>query len=303
MQIIKELSMNKNIPSYLVERNNTILYLIFVMFFSLAFVNIFRPFKGAWYNTHDVAKYQLFFASVIIVLGGIFIMSLSRFLMSVVHHKHPLTYIQYGAWLILEMTVIAMVYSLISHYALTDSRPFALIFGRAIVNVPLILLIPGTIGYLYFGIKERDIVISSLSNPNLDTASNVDYQQGRSLKKDFTNDIINFIDEKGDLKLSVKTYYIYFLEASDNYVYIYYMNKDEITRFLLRSSMKKQENHLIKYGFVRCHRSYIVNFAKVVLMRKDKDGPYLDLGQKSIKEIPVSKTYLEQVTNHFSYES
>ena len=46
---------------------------------------------------------------------------------------------------------------------------------------------------------------------------------------------------------------------------------------MLRSSMKKQEKLLESHGFVRCHRSFIVNFAKVALLRKDKDGPYLDL--------------------------
>lgn len=291
--------MNKNIPYYLIERNNTILYLIFVMFFSIAFVNIFTPFHGAWYNTQDLSHYQLFFFSVLIVLGGIFIMALSRFLMSIVHHHHPLTFIQYAAWLVLEMTVIAMAYSLISSYALHDGRPFALIFGRAIVNVPLILLIPATIAILYFSLKDRENTIVQLSQKN-----NPDIP---SIKEDKeatpANDIINFVDDRGELKFSVKSDYVYYLEASDNYVYVYYLNKEAIDRFLLRTSMKKQENELKKFGFVRCHRSFIVNFSKVVLMRKDKDGPYLDLGQKSIKEIPVSKSYLDQVTNHFSIES
>ena len=91
------------------------------------------------------------------------------------------------------------------------------------------------------------------------------------------------------------------MEAFDNYVNIYYQTTDEVTRFMLRSSMKKQEKLLEPHGFVRCHRSFIVNFAKVVLLRKDKDGPYLDLGNKDIREIPVSKTYLDAVASHFTY--
>jgi len=290
--------MNKNIKDYLIERNNTILYLIFVMFFSIAFVNVFRPFKGAWYNTQDLSQYQLFFFSVLIVVGGIFIMALSRFLMSIVHSRHPLTLIQYASWLVLEMTVIAMVYSLISSYSLHDGRPFALIFGRAIVNVPLILLIPATIAILYFSLKDRENTIAKLME-----AMNSGITTDVAKESTPANDIINFIDDRGELKLSVKSDYVYYLEASDNYVYVYFLNKDNIDRFLLRSSMKKQENELVKFGFVRCHRSFIVNFSKVVLMRKDKDGPYLDLGHKSIKEIPVSKSYLDQVTNHFSIEA
>ena len=54
---------------------------------------------------------------------------------------------------------------------------------------------------------------------------------------------------------------------------------------------------------IRCHRSYLVNFANILLLRKDKDGPYLDFGETGLQQIPISKTYLDAVTAYFIQNS
>lgn len=289
------MNIEKKVPDYLINRNNTILYLIFVMFFSILFVNVFTPFQGAWYNVGDFPRSQLFFFSVIIVLGGVVVMTISRLLLGLINRKMPITVIHFSAWLVIEMFVIAVLYAVICRLGLQDKRSFYLIFLRAMVYVPLILVIPTVISYLFFSLRERDRLISNLS-----TMNNVKFVEAKEGKSAESSEIINFIDEKNELKLSVRADYIYYVEASDNYVYIYYDDKGAIVRFLLRSSMKRQEEQLKPVGFVRCHRSFIVNFSKVVLMRKDKDGPYLDLGHKGIRQIPVSKTYLNQITDLFT---
>ena len=115
--------------------------------------------------------------------------------------------------------------------------------------------------------------------------------------------IINFFDDKEELQLSLRLDYIYYIESAENYVHIYYKNKENIERFTLRSSLKKQQEKLEKNGFIRCHRSYLVNFANILLLRKDKDGPYLDFGEVGLQQIPISKTYLDAVTAYFIQNS
>lgn len=294
---------NKYMPDYLIDRNNVISYLIFVAFFSIIFINIFTPFQGAWYNTENASRYDLFLFTVFLVLGGVVVLGLSRWLMSFIHRKYGITIVQYFSWIVLEVVLIATCYTCGCYFSPKDTRPFSEIFTRAVLYVPLIMLIPTIITYLYLGIKERDKTIDSLLALKNDTPDDLIESNagGKSTESIESVDIINFFDEKKELKLSVKTEYIYYVEAFDNYVQIYYSTKDEIARFTLRSSMKKQEELLTPHGFVRCHRSYIVNFAKVTLLRKDKDGPYLELGNKDIPEIPVSKTYLDKVTSHLTY--
>ena len=118
-----------------------------------------------------------------------------------------------------------------------------------------------------------------------------------------TSKIVNFFDEKQELQLSLRLDHIYYIESAENYVHIYYRNKESVERFTLRSSLKKQQEKLEKHGFIRCHRSYLVNFANILLLRKDKDGPYLDFGQAGLQQIPISKTYLDAVTAYFIQNS
>jgi len=50
---------------------------------------------------------------------------------------------------------------------------------------------------------------------------------------------------------------------------------------------------------VRCHRSYVVNINKVKVLRKDKEGLFLDLDYLDLPDLPISKTYSEQVVKLF----
>lgn len=316
--------MDKKIPDYYLSKNNITFFLIFLFLFSLIFVNVFTPFQGAWYNISSYTRLQLFSDTLIIVTGGLLVLLISRVIMKQFHKRHPLTFLRYWIWQIVEVILIAFLYTFINRYIVGDNRDFSEIFVRSIIYVPLIMVIPVVISILYFGIKDREEQLSALNDfvsddlvldnhitqPKRETTNNnteptynsTDIQEliNESTTK---NKIINFFDEKDELQISLKNENIYYLETSENYIHIYYKNKDSVERYTLRSSMKKQSEKLEKYGFIRCHRSYLVNFQNIVMMRKDKDGPYLDFGVVGIAPIPVSKTYLESVTQYFIQNS
>ena len=111
--------------------------------------------------------------------------------------------------------------------------------------------------------------------------------------------MIHFNDDKGTLRLSIKFHNLYYIESSDNYVNIYYENKGKIARFLLRRSLKSIEESYAYYPLVRCHRSYVVNINKVKVLRKDKEGIFLDLDYLDLPDLPISKTYSGQVIKLF----
>ena len=112
--------------------------------------------------------------------------------------------------------------------------------------------------------------------------------------------MIPFYDEKSVLKFSVKKENLLYIESTENYVSICYLNKGKISKYLLRDTMKKMEENFAGSVIVRCHRSYMVNFDKVKVIRKEKDGLRLELDDPSIIDIPVSKTYVENVMQTFS---
>jgi DNA-binding LytR/AlgR family response regulator len=105
------------------------------------------------------------------------------------------------------------------------------------------------------------------------------------------------------LRFSVKMENLLYLEASDNYVSIYYLNKEKVSRFMLRNTLKTLEEDLKGTEMVRCHRSYMVNYEKVKIIRREKDGVRLELDLPSAIDLPVTKTYMENVMKAFSHFS
>ena len=340
MPIILKLMLNKPIPDYYTTKDNIFLYLIFVFFFSLGFVNVFTPFQGAWYNIQHFTRAQLFTDTLVIVAGGTLILALSRFVIFHVHKRKPLTYLQYFTWMIVEVFFISLLYAIIVRFAVGDARDFSEIFTRAVIYVPTILVIPTVITHLYISSRYKDEKIEQLESQQNQTvpSSTAPQEDGISFTNEFSGEdfildnhltasndgqptvnqavaderadavtepaptpsrIINFFDDKDELQLSLRIDHIYFIESAENYVNIHYRNKENTERFTLRSTLKKQQEKLEKFGFIRCHRSYLVNFDNIMLLRKDKNGPYLDFGVPDMPQIPVSKTYLDAVTAYF----
>ena len=90
-----------------------------------------------------------------------------------------------------------------------------------------------------------------------------------------------------------------YLESADNYVCIWYQSKGQLTKFLLRNSLKAMEEHFADTNVLRCHRSYMVNFEQVKVIRREKEGIFLELGIERVPDIPISKTYSEKVMRWF----
>ena len=86
---------------------------------------------------------------------------------------------------------------------------------------------------------------------------------------------------------------ILFLKSSDNYVEVFY-GEDAPQRRVLRAALKQMEKQLPKEGFVRCHRSFIVNLGRVVEVSGNAQGYKLHL--RGVAEtVPVARSKSEEV--------
>ena len=157
-------------------------------------------------------------------------------------------------------------------------------FWEASENTSLILLLPYAILMLYFSWRDKEQKLQMLEEMKGDTG-------GAS--------VISFRDEKGELRLSIKHSNLLYIESADNYVQIWYLNKGVVTKFMLRNTLKAMEETFEGTNVLRCHRSYMVNFEHVKVIRREKDGVYLEFGVEKVPDIPISKTYSEKVTHWF----
>jgi len=113
-------------------------------------------------------------------------------------------------------------------------------------------------------------------------------------------DLVTFKDEKGVPCFSVQMDALFYIESDTNYITIFYFCQGKLEKYLMRSSLRMVLEQNTNDNLIRCHRSYIVNFEKVKLYKKDKDGGIIELSNDSLPPIPVSKSYIENVLHKFN---
>ena len=181
------------------------------------------------------------------------------------------------------------VYALYERVFLYDSRSFYSAFKLSIQNTALILLLPYSVSWLYFSWIDKANRLERMR------------EQG-SLGQEERREMITFYDEKGTMRLSIKFSDLVYLQAADNYVNIFYNHQNKQSKYMLRSSLKLVEDAFKDYPLIRCHRSYMVNFERVKMIRREKDGLLIKLDSPVETDIPVSKTYMSEVFNAFGHD-
>ena len=274
----------KPIPPYLNEKQNLVRLILFTSLFALVFINIYSPFGAErWFN---LTRLEFFTYSSLTILIGVLVVVISRIIMYRFCKRYTINIWQYLIWIFAEILFMALFYALFEKYFLHDNRLFEEIVKVSTSHTALVLLLPYSILWLYFSWQDKKEQIERLA----------DFQP----LSDNTRNMIPFYDDKGILKFSIKKENLLYLESAENYVNICYLNKGKVSKYLLRDTLKKIEENFSGTEIIRCHRSYMVNFEKVKVIRKDKYGLNLELDDPSAIDIPVSKTYVESVMQTFS---
>lgn len=274
----------KPIPPYLNEKQNIVRLILFTSLFALVFINIYSPFGAdRWFH---LTSLEFFTYSSLTILTGVLVVVFSRILMYQVCKRNIINIWQYLIWIFGEIFLMALFYALFEKFFLKDTRIFTDLVRVSSRHTALVLLLPYSILWLYFSWQDKKEQIDRLADVQAFSSN--------------TRNMIPFYDDKGILKFSIKKENLLYLESAENYVSICYLNKDKVSKYLLRDTLKKIEENFSGTEIIRCHRSYMVNFEKVKVIRKDKDGLKLEFDNPYVTDIPVSKTYVSSVMQIFS---
>ncbi|HOR81167.1 MAG TPA: LytTR family DNA-binding domain-containing protein [Bacteroidales bacterium] len=288
--------MEKKTPIFLAEKVNIVKFLIFVTVFALTFIFIYEPFNGEklWQKLIGKEHASLYMSFLIAI--GFVVLIISRLLLYKAQKKFTISYVFYILWMILEISFITLICTLVAWSINTQNTNFSTILPRTFYYTVSILLIPYTVFWLYFSLKENEKLLNIIKKDKKEDDDETSINN--------TKDLINLKDENGNLRLSIKLEHLYYMESANNYIYVYYENsKKELSKSTLRSSLKIIEESFPDIGLIRCHRSYIINFKKVKVLRKDKEGLKIELDYDGIADIPVSKTYVDEIIKLFSKHS
>ncbi|MCK9301251.1 MAG: LytTR family transcriptional regulator, partial [Bacteroidales bacterium] len=224
----------------------------------------------------------------LVILVGMCVVAVSRVIMYNYNKNHEISVLLYLAWVAIEVIAMSLFYTLFQLFALQDVRPFLAIWKNATINTSLILLLPYAILWLYFSWRDNEKMLKRI------------HEQEGLLSEKQKNGLISFYDEKGVMRLSVDINSLYYIESADNYVKIHYLSKGKMQHFMLRNSLKTIDELLGNKYLVRCHRSFMVNFDKIKILRKGEEGLSLDLDSDLVPDIPVSKTFSNRLMNRFT---
>ena len=101
--------------------------------------------------------------------------------------------------------------------------------------------------------------------------------------------LIALPDENGKTALDASPGQVYFLQAADNYVEVHFEEDGKMARSLIRNSLSAFEELLSPHGFLRCHRSFLVNPALVEKVSGNAQGYRLHFRQGE-HSVPVARS-------------
>ena len=275
------------IPSFIYKKSNQVAMVIFVPIFALLFISIYSPFD---FNQIDTQGRVLSWLNIqsrelvvqLITLGliliGMAVAAVSRWIMGVYTRKHQISYVAYITWIAIELLVMVMLYTF-AGFSIESDKSFVTIFRNSLVKTFLILLIPYTMCYIYFIWQERVAQLRSIRERLAEDET--------TLKAAY----VQIYDDKGEMRLSVRRENLILLESADNYVCVWYLNNNSPKKILVRNTLKNIADSLSSTHIQRCHRSYVVNLELVKVMRREKEGVFVELGIDGVPEVPISKTY------------
>ncbi len=267
------------IPDYLKDKSTIITQVMFVSIFALVFINIYSPFNASTWI--EMGRIQFFFYSSALILFGMLVIVISKFIFFLLIGRIRFTYLIFGLWHITEIVLLAAIYLVVDLVLLKSGMELVERFSDLLFITLMVLAIPYSLSWLYISMKDKRSKLEHLvENTSLEFKE----------KK-----MITFRDETEKLRFSIKSADILYVESTDNYVTVHTLEKGKVRKIMLRNTMKRLEKELEGTLIQRCHRSFMVNFENIKLVKLISTNLYIYMDSPEEIRIPVSRTYAEHV--------
>ena len=269
----------REIPDYVTDKSTITSQVMFVSIFALVFINIYSPFNASsWF---EVGRIEFFFYSSAFILFGMLIIVVSKLIFFLIARRRKFTYLLFGIWHVMEVLLLAVTYLVVDLVMLNSEAELVERFTSLLFITLLVLAIPYSLSWLWISLKDKR---EKLEGHTQDTS--LEFRERK---------MITFRDETDKLRFSIKSQDILYVESTDNYVTVHTVEKGKIKKIMLRNTMKRLEKELEGTLIQRCHRSYMVNFENIKLVKLISTNLYIYMDYMDEIRIPVSRTYAEHV--------
>ena len=254
---------------------------------------------GAGERGDDNARQQLNnFADIIAYCRGnnmkiivLAVTAISRVILVLIYRHRTMTEVEYMLWQVCEWLAICLFSDLFLCLMFPPSflelLPKVLLVGIALMVFPYLLF------NSFLARRSLQQIVHELRQLVEDLKSK------SAEEKD--SERVEFVDEKGVIRLVTSQHAIVYIEAAGNYVDILYEDRGKLTHFALRNTLKGIEALCVEHNLLRCHRSYFINLDKIKLLRRDANGLFAEMNVDGVGDLPVSKNYANEITSAFSH--
>lgn len=115
-----------------------------------------------------------------------------------------------------------------------------------------------------------------------------------STKEEKEPAILTLYSENKSEWIKIRPSALIYLESADNYVSIYYQEKEQVQKKLLRATLTSIAEQITPSFIQRCHRSYMINLQHIKYVDGNSRGLQLELLDIG-KTIPVSRKYVKTI--------
>ena len=258
---------------YLDRLRHRLLHVLIILVFSVLFLIVFEPFNiKAWLKYPEWLKGL---GQISLGLTFSFIIAFSQLLVRTVVKVKKFKVYHLILWLTAEILLLTVILTIIfADYTNGFLKEFSITLKFTSTG----LLLPYSFSILILMlIQQENSKRDSLSKSGPDKS-----------------DLIHLKDEREQVKFSIHKPSVLYLESSDNYVTIHYLQDDHVKKEMVRNTMKKVDKQLCSSGLVRCHRSFIVNIENVHWFKKEGRN-YLFKMKHGDTIIPVSRSFVPAI--------
>lgn len=257
------------IPRLFYRAVTQILFYIGLPAFYISFVLLYEP---VWMIEFFTIGSLLTPVNIVIVAAiQLAVIALSRNLMFILRKHLNLNWLNYFFWCLAEVIVTGLFMGLFMSLISNKQYLYFSAVGSSLATLLLIWCYPYAVFSLVLALAGHRTQIEE-------------------------EKLIRFHDSTQRLKCVIAADSILYVEADENYVVIRYLDGETIREYQLRNSMKAIEPLMLRYGMVRCQRSYYINPKHVRVLRRDKEGMIQAELDVKTRSIPVSPRYYEELS-------
>jgi DNA-binding LytR/AlgR family response regulator len=268
-------------PYYLNDDRKNLLIILAISSFVVFFMLVYRPVRN--FEEELTFGKTCIFGGVTFIVLTISIVILPK-LFPAAFDPTNWTIRKYLLQTLGQCFIIGVVSVFIDKLYICPQKSVGEITVHAFTQVALIGIIPVTIMTMLL----KNIMLQQ--NLRVAIQANHQIEKIRSLKhetaKPGNNEIILFSDTSETLKLNLPD--LLFIQADDNYATVYWIEKNQIQKKLLRANLKNLETQLDNAFTIRCHRSFIVNIHAISSVTGNTNGYKLRI-KDSDHFIPVAR--------------